>query len=248
VRTLVTGELDGYYSDFGTVAKLAKAWHRPYVYDGTYSRFRRQRYGAPADDVPAERFVVFDQNHDQVGNRAFGDRLPPQSRPLAAFCTLLSPYVPMLFMGEEYGEEAPFQFFSDHIDETIAQATREGRRQEFASFAEFSEEIPDPQDRATFERSKLTRRRDPALSKLYAELLNVRRRLPRGKVDAVEFDEDARWLRVRRGAFELAMNFASEPRRMPCARGSVVLATTAGEPAVEDGYVELQPMSGALIA
>ena len=164
LRTLVTGDLDGYYADFGSVADLAKCWHRPFVHDGTYSAFRRRRFGAPADDVPPERFVVFDQDHDQVGNRAFGDRLPPEARPLAAFCTLLSPYVPMLFMGEEYGEEAPFQFFSDHIDEDIAQATREGRRAEFASFAAFAgQEIPDPQDRATFERSKLTRRRDPAL-------------------------------------------------------------------------------------
>ena len=249
VRTLVTGERDGYYSDFGTVAQLAKAWHRPYVYDGNYSPFRRHRYGAPADDVPTERFVVFDQNHDQVGNRAFGDRLPPQARPLAAFCALLSPYVPMLFMGEEYGENAPFQFFSDHIDESIAQATREGRRAEFASFAEFAnQEIPDPQDPATFDRSKLTRRGDPALSKLYAELLKVRRRPPPGDVDAIEFDEETRWLRVRRGAFELAMNFASESRRVPCSGGSVVLSTTAAEPRLEDGYVELPPMSGALIA
>ncbi len=249
VRTLVTGELDGYYADFGSVAQLAKAWHRPYVYDGNYSPFRRHRYGAPADDLPTDRFVVFDQNHDQVGNRAFGDRLPPDARPLAAFSTLLSPYVPMLFMGEEYGENAPFQFFSDHIDEGIANATREGRREEFAAFAEFSkEEIPDPQDPATFERSKLSRRRDPVLSKLYAELLNLRRRLPPADVDAIEFDEDARWLRVRRGAFELTMNFAREPRRVPCSGGSVLLATTAGEPALEAGYVELPPMSGALIA
>ena len=252
VRTLVTGELDGYYSDFGSVAGLAKAWHRPYVYDGNYSPFRRHRYGAPADDVPTDRFVVFDQDHDQVGNRAFGDRLPAPGRPLAAFCTLLSPYVPMLFMGEEYGENAPFQFFSDHIDANIAEATREGRRAEFASFAAFSkEEIPDPQDPATFERSKLTRRRDPELSRLYAELLSVRRRLPAGDVDAIEFDEAARWLRVRRGAFELAMNFASEPRRVPCPGGqSVVLATgtATAAPALGEGYVQLAPMSGALIA
>ena len=250
LRTLVTGDLDGYYADFGSVADLAKCWHRPFVHDGTYSAFRRRRFGAPADDVPPERFVVFDQDHDQVGNRAFGDRLPAEARPLAAFCTLLSPYVPMLFMGEEYGEEAPFQFFSDHIDEDIAQATREGRRAEFASFAAFSgQEIPDPQDRATFERSKLTRRRDPALSNLYAELLKTRRRLPPGDVDAIEFDEDARWLRVRRGAFELAMNFAPEPRHVPCPGGrSVVLATTAAEPAIVDGHVELEPMSGALTA
>ncbi len=249
LRTLVTGDLDGYYADFGSVADLAKCWHRPFVHDGTYSAFRHRRFGAPADDVPPERFVVFDQDHDQVGNRAFGDRLPPEARPLAAFCTLLSPYVPMLFMGEEYGEEAPFQFFSDHIDEDIAQATREGRRAEFASFAAFAgEEIPDPQDRATFERSKLTRDRDPELSALYADLLETRRRLPPGDVDLVEFDEDARWLRVRRGKFELAMNFAREPRRVPCSGDSVVLATTAAEPAIVDGHVELEPMSGALSA
>ena len=230
------------------VAKLAKAWHRPYVYDGNYSGFRRHRYGAPADDVPPERFVVFSQNHDQVGNRAFGDRLPPRARPLAAFCTLLSPYVPMLFMGEEYGEHAPFQFFSDHIDEAIAQATREGRREEFASFAQFSkEQIPDPQDRATFERSKLSRHRDPELTALYAELLRARRRLSPGDVDAIEFDEDARWLRVRRGAFELVMNFAPELRRVPCSGESVVLATATGAEVVTDGHVELDAMSGALI-
>jgi len=248
VRTLVTGELDGYYSDFGSVAQLAKAWRRPYVYDGDYSPFRRRRYGAPADDVPTDRFVVFDQDHDQVGNRAFGDRLPAPARPLAAFCTLLSPYVPMLFMGEEYGENAPFQFFSDHIDPTIAEATREGRRAEFASFAAFSkEEIPDPQDPATFERSKLTRRRDPELSRLYAGLLATRTRLAPGDVDAIEFDEGERWLRVRRGAFELAMNFAAEPRRVPCSGDTVVLATTA-TPALDQGHVRLDPMSGALIA
>jgi maltooligosyltrehalose trehalohydrolase len=248
LRTLVTDERDGYYAEFGSVADLAKCWHRPFVHDGRYSSFRRRRFGMPAGDVPPERFVVFDQNHDQVGNRAFGDRLPPPARPLAAFCTLLSPYVPMLFMGEEYGEDAPFQFFSDHIDEDIARATREGRRAEFASFASFAgQEVPDPQDRATFERSKLTRRRDPALTRLYARLLDVRRRLAPGDVDTVEFDEDARWLRIRRGGFELAMNFARGPRRLPCSGGSVVLAT-AGEPAVGDAYVQLDAMSGALIA
>jgi len=247
LRTLVTDERDGYYAEFASVAALAKCWHRPYVHDGTYSNFRHRRFGAPADDVPPERFVVFSQNHDQVGNRAFGDRLPPPARPLAAFCTLLSPYVPMLFMGEEYGEPAPFRFFSDHIDEAIADATRAGRRAEFASFAQFTEDIPDPQDPATFERSKLTRARDEVLARLYADLLATRRRLTPGDVDAITFDESSRWLRVHRGAFELAMNFASEPRRVPCTGGSVVLAT-AGEPVIADGHVLLGAMSGAMIS
>jgi maltooligosyltrehalose trehalohydrolase len=247
LRALVTDERDGYYVEFGSVAQLAKAFHRPHVHDGDYSSFRRRRFGAPADDVPPERFVVFSQNHDQIGNRAFGDRMPPGARPLAAFCTLLSPFVPLLFMGEEYGEETPFQFFTDHIDKEIAQATRDGRRKEFASFTQFADEIPDPQDRATFERSKLTRRGDEGLARLYAELLETRRRLPPGDADAIDFDEDARWLRVRRGAFELVCNFSSETRRVPCEGGSVALATH-GEPAVAGGHVELEPLAGALIA
>jgi len=248
LRVLVTGEHEGYYEEFGSVAQLAKAWHRPHVHDGNYSTFRQRRFGAPADDVPPERFVVFDQNHDQVGNRAFGDRMPGPARPLAAFCTLLAPFVPLLFMGEEYGENAPFQFFTDHIDKSIADATREGRRAEFASFGSFAtEEIPDPQDPATFERSKLTRERDPRLAALYADLLRVRRRLPPGDADSTEFDEDERWLRVRRGRFEVICNFASEPRRIACTGSSVELATQ-GEPAVNQGWVELEPMSGALVA
>ncbi|HUA48340.1 MAG TPA: malto-oligosyltrehalose trehalohydrolase [Solirubrobacteraceae bacterium] len=248
LRALVTDEREGYYEEFGKVAELAKAWHRPHVHDGTYSTFRRRRFGAPADDVPPERFVVFSQNHDQVGNRAFGDRLPAPARPLAAFCTLMAPFVPLLFMGEEYGENAPFQFFTDHIDKEIADATREGRREEFASFAAFAqEEIPDPQDPATFERSKLTRERDPELAALYGRLLEARRRLPPGDADAIEFDEDAKWLRVRRGRFEVICNFARQRLRVSCAGGIVELATH-GEPAVVDGSVELEPMSGALVA
>jgi maltooligosyltrehalose trehalohydrolase len=189
LRTLITDEHDGYYADFGRVGQLAKAFHRPHVDDGDYSPFRRRRFGAAADDVPVGRFVVFSQDHDQVGNRAYGDRMPHAARPLAAFCTLLSPFVPMLFMGEEYGEPNPFQFFSSHIDEEIAVATRAGRRAEFAAFASFGGEVPDPEDPATFERSKLSRRSDPELARLYAELLAARRRLPRGDVDGVDYDE-----------------------------------------------------------
>jgi maltooligosyltrehalose trehalohydrolase len=246
LRTLLTGEREGYYADFGHVAQLAKAFHRPHVHDGGYSSFRRRRFGAPAEDVPPERFVVFSQDHDQVGNRAYGDRMPAAARPLAAFCTLLSPFVPMLFMGEEYGEPAPFQFFSDHNDRKIANATREGRRQEFAAFAEFGEEIPDPQALETFERSKLTRRRDRALEQLYEDLLRARRELPPGDVDAVEFDEKSRWLRFRRGRFELICNFGRQPLRLRCDRERLRIATSE-QTRLNDGYVELAPLSGALI-
>jgi maltooligosyltrehalose trehalohydrolase len=248
LRVLLTGEQEGYYEEFGSVAQLAKAFHRPHVHDGNYSSFRSRRFGASADDVPPERFVVFDQNHDQVGNRAFGDRLAERARPLAAFCTLLAPFTPMLFMGEEYGENAPFQFFSDHIDEKIATATREGRRREFASFAQFGEEVPDPQDQATFERSRLTREVDPRLRELYRALIKTRRELPPGDADAIEHDEEARWLRVRRGPFELLCNFADHPAAVPftAAEGAVVLSTH-DEPAVSGGRVELEAFAGVLL-
>jgi maltooligosyltrehalose trehalohydrolase len=154
----------------------------------------------------------------------------------------------MLFMGEEHGEEAPFQFFTDHIDEEIAIATREGRRREFAAFTEFAEhEVPDPQDPATFERSKLTRRGDDALRDLYVELLRARRLLPRGPVGDVDFDEDARWLRVRRGDFQLLMNFAREAQEVPGDARRVVLATHDGAAMTEGGGVALPALAGALV-
>jgi len=246
LRTLITEDRDGYYADFGEVAQLAKAFHRPHVDDGDYSPFRHRRFGAPAEDVEPVRFVVFSQNHDQVGNRAFGDRLPAAARPLAAFCTLLSPFVPQLFMGEEYGELAPFQFFSNHIDEEISIATREGRRSEFAAFSQFGGEVPDPEDPATFERSKLTRQRDHGLARLYRELLVARRRLPPGSPREIEYDERSRWLIVRRGPFALACNFGSGPVSIPCQAATIELATE-GDAQLSAGSLTLPAMSGALI-
>jgi maltooligosyltrehalose trehalohydrolase len=248
LRVLLTGDREGYYAEFGEVRHLAKALHRPHVHDGGWSEFRRRRFGAPADDIPVERFVVFAQNHDQVGNRALGDRLPVDARPLAAFLTLLSPFVPMLFQGEEHGERAPFLFFSDHIDEEIATATREGRRREFAAFSGFAgQDIPDPQDVATFERSKLERAGDPPdLRELYAALLRVRRELPPGDASAIVHDEPEGWLRVRRGPFTLLANFSTQRRHVPLdATGEIVVQTHATT--LEPGYVVLGPLSGALL-
>jgi maltooligosyltrehalose trehalohydrolase len=245
LRVLLTGDREGYYAEFGQVAQLAKAFHRPHVHDGSWSSFRKRRFGAPADDVPPERFVVFSQNHDQVGNRAYGDRLPEHVRPLAAFCTLLAPFTPMLFMGEEYGERRPFQFFSDHIDEEIATATRDGRRREFAAFAQFGEEIPDPQAVETFEHSKLSWEADPAVTALYTELLAARRELPHGDADAIEFDEDAKWLVVTRGDHQLACNFSDVPAHVPVARTQIRIASHDAR--VDDGAVVLEPLSGALL-
>jgi maltooligosyltrehalose trehalohydrolase len=249
IRTLVTDEHEGYYAEFGSIHDLVHVLRDPHLHDGRWSEFRRRRFGAPARGCPPERFVVFDQNHDQVGNRAFGDRLPHDARPLAAFCTLLSPYTPMLFMGEEYGEDAPFMFFTDHIDKEIAEATRKGRRAEFASFAKFAgEEVPDPQDPATFERSRLTRREDPELRELYVKLLRARRALPRGPVDDVRADPDAGWVRVRRGDYTLVMNFSDGELVVPGAPARVIaLATHDGVALRADGHVILPALAGALI-
>jgi maltooligosyltrehalose trehalohydrolase len=247
LRTLITDEHDGYYAEFGRVAQLAKAYHRPHVHDGGYSEFRHRRFGAPAEDVPPPRFVVFSQDHDQVGNRAFGDRMPVPARPLAAFCTLLAPFTPMLFMGEEYGEDAPFQFFSDHIDKRIAEATRRGRREEFAAFASFGQEVPDPQAVATFLASKLTREVDPELAALYSELLRARRELPSGEAAPIAFDEEGRWLRVGRGSYELVCNFGEHELALG-ARGAGMRLATHDAVALRRGRLTLPPLSGALLS
>jgi maltooligosyltrehalose trehalohydrolase len=229
LRVLLTGEREGYYEDFGDVWQLAKAFRAPHVHDGTWSGVRGRVFGASSGHLPPEAFVVFSQDHDQVGNRAIGDRMPPECRSLAAFAVLLSPFVPMLFMGEEYGEDAEFQFFTDHIDEEIAVATREGRRREFAGFAGFAaEDVPDPQDPATFARSKLTRREQPGIREHYAELLRLRRELGHAPVEDVAFDEQQRWLVVTRAGVELAMNFARDEREVPVRSGTVTLAPLSG--------------------
>ncbi|MBI2709556.1 MAG: malto-oligosyltrehalose trehalohydrolase [Actinobacteria bacterium] len=246
LRTVLTGDRGGWYADFGSVAQLAKAFERPYVHDGAWSSFRGRRHGAPAPDRRPEQFVVFAQNHDQVGNRAVGDRPPAETRPLAAFCVLLSPFTPMLFMGEEHGEVAPFVFFTDHIDESIAQATTEGRKREFSAFGAFSsDDVPDPQARATFERSKLTGTGEPAgIGDLYRRLLAVRREV-RSATTGTEWSEDDRWLVVHRGPHRLACSFARREQLVPCRPGEIVVATHDAQ--VVEGGVRLPPLAGALL-
>ena len=186
VHTLLTGERDGYYQDYGSVKQLAKAIKEGFVYSGTYSPYRRRRHGSPSGDLPGQRFVVCTQNHDQVGNRLFGERLSTlvafEQLKLAAGLLLLTPNIPMLFMGEEYGETAPFQFFMSHTDPDLVEAVRTGRRKEFAAFA-WQGEPPDPQDEATFQTCKLDHGlRDHGqhhiLLELYQELIRFRHALP----------------------------------------------------------------------
>jgi maltooligosyltrehalose trehalohydrolase len=155
----------------------------------------------------------------------------------------------MLFMGEEYGESAPFQFFTDHIDEKIATATAEGRRREFSAFASFSaEDVPDPQDPETFRRSQLTRERDEALSGLYARLLEVRRELPAGQeADAVDSDGSVPWLRVRRGPFAIVCNFAATAASVPVNDACELVLATDERTRLGHGGVDLPPRAGALL-
>jgi maltooligosyltrehalose trehalohydrolase len=246
LHALLTGERDGYYGDFGTVADLATATSRPFVYDGRYSHFRRRRHGAPADGLGPERFVVYSQNHDQVGNRALGDRLPEPVRGLAAMWVILSPYTPMIFMGEEHGETRPFQFFTDHIDPFIADATREGRRHEFKDFEGFEEEVPDPQDPETFARSLLDPKGgDAAMRTLYRDLLALRRELPREHA-GVRFDERGGWVAMRRGTVEVVGNFTGDMAEVAVDGSEVVL--TAGEGvALGDGVLRLPALCGAVV-
>lgn len=232
VRTAVTTERAGYYADYHGVRSIAKSLTHRYVYDGQHSVHWRRRRGQPATDVPAERFVAFIQNHDQVGNRAQGERLDDLTgfaqRKLAAATLLLSPFVPLLFMGEEYGEPNPFLYFVSHQSPELVEAVRQGRAEEFAAFA-WQGDVPDPQSEATFGRSRpdaAARARSPhrELYALYRDLLRLRRQEPRlrpgGAALRVHADERAEALVLcyegRRGTPLLAaLNFAAEPRTLP---------------------------------
>lgn len=185
VHAYLTGERDGYYHDFGSFDDVAKAVASAYVYDGKYSAFRGRAHGNATKGVPYERFVICTQNHDQVGNRMTGERLGTlvksfEKQKMAAGLMLLSPYTPLLFMGEEYGEPAPFQYFIHHSDEKLVEAVRKGRREEFKAFKQG--DPPDPQSVETFQASKLdhqlkTQGAHRTLWQFYRELIRKRKTL-----------------------------------------------------------------------
>jgi maltooligosyltrehalose trehalohydrolase len=189
VHAFLTGERTRYYADFGRPEQIVKALNHSFVYDGAYSRFRDRRHGGPPGDHSGDRFVVAIQNHDQIGNRSRGDRLgtilePAQQR-LAAGLLLLAPFIPLIFMGEEYDETRPFPYFCSFEDPQVAEAARRGRRREFA-YDGNEEDVPDPQAPETFESAKLSwswkRSRQAGLRNLYTRLLALRRRrLPLAK-------------------------------------------------------------------
>ena len=189
LHTLLTGERSGYYADFGQLEHLVRALREGFVYTGDYSVHRQRRHGNATQGLPAERFVVCAQNHDQIGNRMLGERLSQlvsfAQLKLAAGAVVLSPFLPLLFMGEEYGETAPFQYFVSHSDPGLVEAVRQGRQAEFAAFdwQGQGQSVPDPQDPATFQRSRL----NPTLGQSgqhqtllawYTELIRLRKQVP----------------------------------------------------------------------
>ena len=246
LHTLLTGESDGYYVGYGRTADLARVMKNGYLYTGQHSVYRGRKYGAKPATANGAQFVVCAQNHDQIGNRMMGERLselvPEEKLRLAAAAVVLSPFIPMLFMGEEYGEKAPFQYFTSHSDPDLIEAVRKGRREEFDDFA-WKGEAPDPHDEDTFTRSKLQWSTSGALRDLYRALLRVRRDTPALRtldLSAVRtrVDEARRTLVVERGDAFVAFNFSDVRQTAPAPSGSWRPLIETGA-AVRDGSITL---------
>ena len=244
--TILTGECDGYYQDYGSEVQLLRTFQEGFVYSGEYSRFKKRRHGTPSRDISPEHFVVFSQNHDQVGNRAMGERLSLlvsfEELKLAAGVVILSPYIPLLFMGEECAEKSPFLYFVSHSDTSVIDNTRKGRSEEFRSFG-WGEEIPDPQDPSTFMRSKMGWCHSgdgKVMLEFYRKLLHLRKgldslsRMKRGSM-SVEMCNNILSVRRSRNQNEtLALfNLSTSKSRMVCEprwRGVVDSAGFADHP------------------
>lgn len=238
LHTLLTGEDRGYYLDFGRIGHMAKSMKEGFVYSGEYSRFRKRNYGNSSKDIPAKKMVAFSQNHDQTGNRMRGERLSAlvsfEALKLAAGAVLLSPYIPLLFMGEEYGEDTPFLYFVSHSDPGLIEAVRQGRKGEFHDFT-WQGEPPDPQSADTFLKSKITweKRKQghhKVLLDFYQQLMLLRKTVPAlscpDKRDLlVEGIEEQRILLVIRGKasgqimIALNFNYADVPCTPPLSEG-----------------------------
>ena len=242
LHTLITGEKDGYYSDYGSLEKLAKSFKQAFVYDGSYSNFRKRTIGNSPKGLSPSKFVVCIQNHDQVGNRPLGDRLSQlisfEQQKLVSGIFLMAPFVPMLFMGEEFAEDNPFQYFVSHGDPDLVKAVQEGRKREFQYFFDKSGEFPDPQSEETFNHSKLNWnfREDETKSVIfdyYKELLQLRSdgafNAFRKEDISIETDEERQLMLVSGDRIYAAFNFNSEEQEVnfPKKKGSwkMVLAS-----------------------
>lgn len=257
---VLTGAREGYYQDFGALGQLAKALEQTFVYDGMYSRYRQRVHGRPARHLSQHRFLGYIQDHDQVGNRAMGDRVGQiaglERAKIAAAIVLLGPFVPMIFQGEEWACSSPFQYFADHEPE-MAKLVSEGRRTEFAAFGWKPEEIPDPEDRETFLRSKLNW--DEAAQPRHAEMLEWYRNLIRLRKTTpalnngdpgntrVDFDEDGKWLCIERGPVMTCCNLGSKTCSFPVPNEFRVLLASRDGVRIESEMLTLQPDTIAVV-
>jgi maltooligosyltrehalose trehalohydrolase len=252
----------GYYEDFGSFEALAKSLTKIFVYDGIYSGYRKRMHGRPVEGLSSHHFIGFIQNHDQVGNRATGERLEHiiglDRAKVAAGLVLMAPFIPMIFQGEEYAASTPFQYFADHEDPEMAKAVSEGRRRDFAAFGWNEEEIPDPEKRETFERSKLNWSEvhegdHVAMLEWFTRLIHLRRSSTslndgdQGHVK-VTYDEQKRWLVMDRGLVKVACNLGDQPVELENPEHhAIVLASRSGILS-RRGRVVLPPDSMAILS
>jgi maltooligosyltrehalose trehalohydrolase len=263
LHAVLTGETQGYYQDFGTLAQLAKVLTRGLVYDGCYSAYRRRCHGRPATGISGTRFVGCLQNHDQVGNRALGERtsrlLSPGLLKIGAALVLTSPFVPMLFQGEEWGASSPFLYFTDHREPELGAAVKRGRQKEFAAFGWEAEKVPDPQAEETFAQSRLNweelqEENSRHMLAWHQSLIALRRRLSPltdGEIERVSvlFDETARWLTMTRGPVQVACNFAETARTIPCtdAKDKKMVLSSADDIVVKETTLMLPAQAVAIL-
>jgi maltooligosyltrehalose trehalohydrolase len=263
VHVALTGETSGYYADFEPLGALAKVCERGFFHDGTFSSFRGRDHGAPIDTdrLPTWRLVVANQNHDQIGNRAVGDRLSAHLDEdqllCAAMLTLAGPFTPMLFQGEEWAASTPFQFFTSHPEPDLGRMTAEGRIKEFEQMGWDPDVVPDPQEPETFEQSKLdwsepASGRHARVLAAYQRLTELRRSLPAltdpsfGNVSCTA-DEESRLFTMRRGDVLMAVNFGDRPVELAVGEDHELVFRTPSLPSLSDGQLHLPAHAGALL-
>ena len=252
----------GYYGDFGSMARLAKALTKTFVLDGVYSPYRRKSHGRPVEGLSMYRFVGFIQNHDQVGNRATGDRLEHivglERAKAALGLVMTSPFIPLLFQGDEFAASSPFQYFAHHEEPEMAKAVSDGRKREFAAFGWRPEEIPDPESQETFERSKL--RWDEVDKGHHAEMLDwcrkliaLRRSAPslndgEARQIQVQFNEGRRWLVMERGKMSILCNLGDEPMFIEDVKGLRMVLRSSEDIVEQEAGVMLPPAGLAVLS
>lgn len=258
---LCPGERQGYYADFGSMAQLAKALEQTFVYDGIYSQYRERIHGKAPTGLSPHRFLGYIQDHDQVGNRALGDRINHiaglERAKIAAALVLTSPFVPMLFQGEEWAASSPFQYFAGHADPTLARAVSEGRKKEFTAFGWNPASIPDPESPETFAASKLMweeveRPGHMEMLAWYRALIRLRKSTPSLNDDTpgktrVAYNEQELWLRMDRGEISVICNLGAA-RAFPVQNGTSLLLASRGIDAPEKNKIALPPDTLVVLA